>query len=176
MGNPSGDLEFEAEASTGVRVQFAKAFDLGAEGFRAMSKRFDNGTVTRRHMDGEQPGVGVLAQCQNVMFHARAAQVNHARFTDDFGQTPDVAIELGGFGKISHAELDAANSYYSRVDFSLCYVLKVSAAFSRSHSFLDHPAKGRQTSLVNLCVSLKRALAHCRILHRHAIRVCHCDM
>jgi hypothetical protein len=99
-----------------VRRLFAQSFDLCAKGFRAMGERFDRATVTRSHVDGEQPRICMLAQCQHMMFHARAAQVNHACFTDNLCQAPDVTVEPDGFGKVAHAKLDAANSNHSRLD------------------------------------------------------------
>src|SRR5262249_13872391 len=103
----------ETESSAGLRRQFGQAVDFRAESFGTMRKRFDIGAVARGHVNREQPCVRMLTQCQHMMFHARAAQMNRTRFTDDFGQTPDVTIEPDGFCKISHTEFDAANSDHS---------------------------------------------------------------
>ena len=61
-------------------------------------------------MHPEQARPRALAQRDNVVLAAGAAQVNCVAFGRDILQGPDIAIELRGFLQIVDAQFDAAQA------------------------------------------------------------------
>ncbi len=82
-------------------------------------QRIDRGLVGRREMHPEQARPRPLAQRDDVMLAAGAAQVNRVAFGGDILQGPDLAIEFRGFLQVVDAQFDAAQAVDSGVAHGL---------------------------------------------------------
>src|SRR5262249_21999794 len=109
-------VELEAVAAAldrGARRRRAEGLDAVALALRV--KLVDRQGVGGGEIDCEQARLALLAQGQQMVVAAGAAQIHDPAVRRDLVEAPHVAIELRRLGEIAHAELDAAHPDHSRV-------------------------------------------------------------